>query len=148
MQNSVQKLYHFLWQIDSFGSLSQLLECKASVRLFYIQYKNLLLTLKVYAQNISITTASIRGSLMPSPLTDIYLLKHLTPFNFFSHVLKELRNRITRNVLVWSLFYLILLNVGLHFLRFLLENQFFYLSVLSLNQDIKICVIMLCNFDM
>ena len=59
---------------------------------------------------------------MPTPLTDICLLKHLTPFNFFSHVLKELRNRITRNVLVWSLFYLIRLYVGLHFLRFLSEN--------------------------
>ena len=59
---------------------------------------------------------------MPSPLADIYLLTHLTPFNFFSHILKELRNRITSNVLVWSLFYLIRLYVGLLFLRFFLEN--------------------------
>ena len=43
--------------------------------------------------------------------------------NFFeTHLLKELRNRIIRNILVSSLFSLIRLYVGLHFLRFLLEN--------------------------
>ena len=37
-------------------------------------------------------------------------------------MLKELRNRIIRNILVWSLLCLIRLYAGLHFLRFLLEN--------------------------
>ena len=36
--------------------------------------------------------------------------------------LKELRNRILRAILAWSLFCLTRLYVGLHFLRFLLEN--------------------------
>ena len=39
-----------------------------------------------------------------------------------NHCLKELRNRIIRSILVWSLFCLIRLYVGMHFLRFLLEN--------------------------
>ena len=36
--------------------------------------------------------------------------------------LKELRNRILRTILTWSLFSLIRLYVGLHFLQFRLEN--------------------------
>ena len=36
--------------------------------------------------------------------------------------LKELRNRILRTILPWSLFSLIRLYVGLHFLQFRLEN--------------------------
>ena len=39
-----------------------------------------------------------------------------------SRILKELRNGIMRNIYVWSLFRLIRLYIGLHFLRFLLEN--------------------------
>ena len=39
--------------------------------------------------------------------------------------LKELKNCILCTILAWSLFCLIWLYVGLHFLRFLLENQFF-----------------------
>ena len=38
--------------------------------------------------------------------------------------------------------------VGLHFSTSSFRKLVFRLSVLSLNQDIKICVIMLCNFDM
>ena len=37
-------------------------------------------------------------------------------------IFKGVRNRILRTILVWSLFCLIRLYVGLHFLRFLLEN--------------------------
>ena len=37
-------------------------------------------------------------------------------------LLTELRNLILRTILVWSLFRLILLFVGLYYLRFLLEN--------------------------
>ena len=79
--------------------------------------------------------------------------------------LKELRNLIFRIILVWSLFCLIRICVGLHFLQFLLEN-FSFLSVFSvlfvLNQMLwikalkyvlswdpamKFCyVILLCNF--
>ena len=36
--------------------------------------------------------------------------------------LKELQNRILRTILTWSLFSLIRLYVGLHFLQFRLEN--------------------------
>ena len=36
--------------------------------------------------------------------------------------LKELRNRILRTILTWSLFSLIRFYVGLHFLQFRLEN--------------------------
>ena len=39
--------------------------------------------------------------------------------------LKELRNRTLSIILVWSLFFLIRVYVGLHFLQFLLKNQFF-----------------------
>ena len=49
--------------------------------------------------------------------------------------LVEPRNRILRFILVWSLFCLIRLYVA------------FRLPMLSLNQDIKICVIMVYNFD-
>ena len=62
--------------------------------------------------------------------------------------LKELRNRILRTTLVWSLFCLTWLYVGLHFLTGSFRKLVFRLSALSLNQDIKICVIMLRNFDM
>ena len=40
---------------------------------------------------------------------------------------------------------LIRLYVGLHSLRFLLGKLAFHLSVVSLNQDIKICIIVLCK---
>ena len=40
---------------------------------------------------------------------------------------------------------LIRLYVGLHSLRFLLVKLAFHLSVLSMNQDIKICIIVLCK---
>ena len=87
MQNSVEKVYKFLWQRDSFGSLSQLLECKLAYVYFVFSTK-FTLNLKVSAENISITKKSIRGSFMPSPLTAIYLLKHLISFNFFTDILK------------------------------------------------------------
>ena len=66
--------------------------------------------------------------------------------------LKELRNYILGIILAWSLFCLIQVYVGLHFLKFLFENQLqTSLSVRSVfcfesnvsNQDIKICVIMI-----
>ena len=60
----------------------------------------------------------------------------------FVEMLKELRNRILCTTLVWSLFCLILLYVGLHFSMSSFRKLFFRLSVLSLNEDIKICVIM------
>ena len=62
--------------------------------------------------------------------------------------LKELRNRILRTTLVWKLLCLIRLYVGLHFSTSSCRKIDFCLSVVSLNQDIKICIIMLCNFDM
>ena len=49
---------------------------------------------------------------------------------------------------MWSLFCLIRLYVGLHFSTGSFGKLVLRLYVLSLNQDIKICVIMLCNFDM
>ena len=49
---------------------------------------------------------------------------------------------------MWSLVCLIRLYVGLHFSTGSFRKLVLRLSVLSLNQDIKICVIMLCNFDM
>ena len=48
------------------------------------------------------------------------MLKCTTFFN-----LNELRNHILRIILVWSLFCLMQVYVGLHFLQFLLENDFF-----------------------
>ena len=58
-------------------------------------------------------------------------------------LLTELRNRILHTILVWPLFRLILLFVGLYYLRILLENLFLScFSALSLNQDIKTCIIM------
>ena len=62
--------------------------------------------------------------------------------------LRELRNRILRTSLVWSLFGLIRLYVVLHFSTSSFRKLVFPLSVLSLNQDIKTCVMMPCNFDM
>ena len=79
-------------------------------------------------------------------------------------MLKELRNRVLLNILVWSLFCLIRVSVGLHFLQFHLENWFFVFLCFVflfcfesnvLNQDIKICyntiqfchvLCLLCNF--
>ena len=50
-------------------------------------------------------------------------LTHIFKYNFVKILLlKELRNRIVRNILVWSLFFVTRLYVRLHFLRFLLEN--------------------------
>ena len=53
--------------------------------------------------------------------------------------------------LVWSLFCLIRLYVGLHFLQFLLENKFFvflcFLWIKALNYKCKsCCVILICSF--
>ena len=62
--------------------------------------------------------------------------------------LKELGNRILRTTLVWSLFGLIRVYVVLHFSTSSFRKLVFPLSVLSLNQDIKTCVMMPCNFDM
>ena len=61
--------------------------------------------------------------------------------------LKELRNLILRTILAQSLFCLTRLYDGLDFLRFF-RKLGFCLFVLSLNQDIEIYVIMLCNFGM
>ena len=67
-------------------------------------------------------------------------------------VLKEVRNRIIRNILVVAI---VLCNLALCRSAFstvsfrklvCLENSL--KTVLSLNQDIQIYVIMLCNFDM
>ena len=55
---------------------------------YFIFSTKFTLNLKVYAENISITKQSIRGSFMPSPLTAIYLLKHLMSFSFFPDILK------------------------------------------------------------
>ena len=49
--------------------------------------------------------------------------------------LKELRNRILRTTLEWSLFCLIRLYVGLYFSISSFRKLVFRLSVLSLNQD-------------
>ena len=49
--------------------------------------------------------------------------------------LKELRNRILRTTLEWSLLCLIRLYVGLHFSISSFRKLVFRLSVLSLNQD-------------
>ena len=73
---------------------------------------------------------------------------HYQPVSILPAYLKELRNRILSNILVRLLFCLIRLCVGLHFLHFFFTNLVSRLSVLSLNQGIKICVIILCNFDM
>ena len=63
--------------------------------------------------------------------------------NKLSLNLEEQRNCILCTILESSLFCLIQLYVGLHFLQFHLEN-----SVLPLNEYIKICVTMLCDFGM
>ena len=57
-------------------------------------------------------------------------------------MLKELRNRILRITLEWSLFCLILLYLGLHFSMSFFRKLVLRLSVLSLSEGIKICVIM------
>ena len=53
-----------------------------------------------------------------------FIKKGLQHIYFFrtDKIFKGVRNRILRTILVWSLFCLIRLYVGLHFLRFLLEN--------------------------
>ena len=61
--------------------------------------------------------------------------------------LKELRSRILRTTLEWLLFCLIRHYVGLHFSMSSFRKLVFRLSVLSFNQDMKICVIMLPNFE-
>ena len=72
------------------------------------------------------------------------------PTQGLEHTLKELRNRILRTTLVWSLFCLIRLYVDLHFSTSSFRKLVFRLSALSLNQDIKIeslCyVILICSF--
>ena len=80
-------------------------------------------------------------------------LKRCTFSAWFFHkifpYLKELRDRILRTTFVWSLFCLIPLYVGLHFSTSSFRKLVFHLSVLSLNQDIKIksCyVILICSF--
>ena len=52
-------------------------------------------------------------------------IKQLKWLNWTKLLLKELRNLILRTIFVWSLFCLIRVYVGLHFLWFLWENQFF-----------------------
>ena len=53
-----------------------------------------------------------------------FIKKELQHIYFFrtDKIFKGVRNRILRTILVWSLFCLIRFYVGLHFLRFLLEN--------------------------
>ena len=63
-------------------------------------------------------------------------------------ILKELQNRILRIILLCVL---ILFKTALcrsAFCTVSFRKLVFRLPVLSLSQDIKICVIMLCNFDM
>ena len=69
------------------------------------------------------------GNLNTSVLTDNRTFwKTIKPFlaekskKISKITLKELRNRILRTTLVWSLFSLMRLHVGLHFLQILLEN--------------------------
>ena len=60
----------------------------------------------------------------------LYLVQSNMLLSLSSHsklYLKELRNCILRIILVWSLFCLMRIYVGLHFLQFLLENYFFVL---------------------
>ena len=79
--------------------------------------------------------------------------------NKYRSSLKELQNPVLSFILVWSLFCLIRLYVGLHFLQFPWKTSFssFYAFCVFcfesnlLNQDIKIYVlscyvILLCNF--
>ena len=64
-------------------------------------------------------------------------------------ILKELQNRILRIILLCVV--IVLLNTVLcrsAFCTVSFTKLVFRLPVLSLSQDLKICVIMLCNFDM
>ena len=64
--------------------------------------------------------------------------------------LQELRNRILRTTLTWSLFCLIRLYAGLQFLRRLLENTFFvilwFLWIKTLKYASSCYVILICSF--
>ena len=64
--------------------------------------------------------------------------------------LKELRNRILHTILVWSLFSLMWLYVGLHFLEFLFQTWFFvflcFLWIKTLKYVSSCYVILICNF--
>ena len=78
------------------------------------------------------------------------------PSKFFHEIifLKQLRNRILRSILMWPLFYLIRVYVGLYFYNFVRKTSFssfcafcaFCFESNVLNQDNKTCLIMLCNF--
>ena len=77
----------------------------------------------------------------------------LKKFSKFREIpyLKELRNRILSTILVWSLFCLIRLYVGLNLLRFLLENQSFVYFLCFLCMKTFKCAsscfeILICNF--
>ena len=64
-------------------------------------------------------------------------------------ILKELQNSILRIILLCVV--IVLFNTALcrsAFCTVSFRKLVFRLPVLSLSQDIKICVIMLCNFDM
>ena len=59
----------------------------------------------------------------------------------------HIKHRFTQTLMIW----LVLLNTALcrsAFSTVSFRKQVFRLSVLSLNQDIKLRVIMLCNFDL
>ena len=60
-------------------------------------------------------------------------------------ILKELRNRILRTILVWSFLFFNTALCRSAFSTVSFRKLVFRLSVLSLNQDVKICVIMLRN---
>ena len=64
--------------------------------------------------------------------------------------LNELQNCILDTILVWSLFLLIRLYMGLHFLQFLLENLFFvflfFLWINRLKYASSCNFILICNF--
>ena len=79
--------------------------------------------------NQFITISFLKALVILQTFSTIASLSLITTFNkiilclrWKNYHLKELRNRILRIILVWSLFYLIRVYLGLHFLKFILEN--------------------------